>query len=148
MPIVVDLDDEAFSPYGTVEGIEVFRARLQSFPAGFIVLEVDGEIAAYACSEKWLCEREPKLNENSKDTHHPNGKIFFITGMAVSVTYRGKGYGLALLDRLTAIARQENCDKIVLETTHAQGFYLKRGFKVTGTRQERGVALNVMVLEL
>jgi hypothetical protein len=38
MPIVVDLDDEAFSPYGTAVGIEVFRARLQSFLAGFIVL--------------------------------------------------------------------------------------------------------------
>jgi N-acetylglutamate synthase-like GNAT family acetyltransferase len=109
---------------------------------------VDGEIAGYACSEKWLCEREPGLGENPMETHQLTGKLFCITGMAVRIKYQGKGYGLAMLDRLIAIACQENCDRIVLETTHAQGFYLKRGFKVTGTRQERGVALNVMALEL
>ena len=148
IPLVADIDHEAFSPYGTAERIEVFYARFLSFPLGFIVLEVDSEIAGYACSEKWLHERKPGLNENSMETHQSDGRIFCITGMAVRQNQRGKGYGLAMLDRLIAFARQEGCIKIILETTHAQRFYSKRGFKAIGTREERGITLSIMALEL
>jgi len=36
----------------------------------------------------------------------------------------------------------------VLETTHAQGLYLKRGFKTIQSRSERGVTLDIMELDL
>lgn len=148
LSIVADLDDEAFSPYGTAEKLETFVARLQAFPTGFIALEVDGEIAAYGCSEKWLTEREPGLDENPIETHHPKGKVFCITGMAVRIKHRGKGYGLAVLDHLIKIAQQENCKKIVLETTHAQELYFKRGFHISHSRKDRGVRLDIMELSL
>lgn len=61
---IADLDYEAFSPYGTAENQETFQARFRVFPVGFIVLEMDGDIAAYGCSEKWLTERELGLDEN------------------------------------------------------------------------------------
>ncbi|MEW5940435.1 MAG: GNAT family N-acetyltransferase [Chloroflexota bacterium] len=148
LPIVADLDYEGFSPYGTQEKPETFALRLKAFPAGFIVLTEGGEIAAYGCSEKWTTEREPGLDENPLETHKPDGKIFCITGMAVRIEHRGKGYGLAVLNRLIQIARREHCAKIVLETTHAQGLYLKRGFKIARSRLERGVTLDVMALDL
>lgn len=146
--IVADLDDEAFSPFGTAESLETFEARLRAFPTGFVVLEANGEIAGYGCSEKWLDEREPQLDENPLETHQPDGTIFCITGMAVRLSHRGHGYGLAMLDRLIAIARHEGCVKIVLETTHAQGLYLKRGFRTTQSRYERGVTLDILSLDL
>jgi ribosomal protein S18 acetylase RimI-like enzyme len=148
LPQVADLDNEAFLPYGTAETPETFIARLQAFPAGFVVLEVEGQIAAYGCSEKWLSDQEPGLDQNPLATHQPNGHIFCITGMAVRLAHRGRGYGLAVLDHLIEIARQQGCTKIVLETTHAQGLYRKRNFVLVRSREERGVRLDIMVLEL
>ncbi len=148
IPAVVEIDVEAFSPYGTAEKPETFQLRLTAFPNGFIILVADNEIAAYGCSEKWLVEREPGLDENPVVTHQPEGRIFCITAMAVKMKYRGRGYGLRILDKLMEIAHGEGCRKIVLETTHAQGLFLKRGFKTVQNRTERGISLDVMSLDI
>ena len=145
---VVEIDAEAFSPYGTAEKPETFQLRLTAFPNGFIILVADNEIAAYGCSERWLTERELGLDENPLATHQPEGRIFCITAMAVKMKYRGRGYGLLILDKFIEIAHREGCKKIVLETTHAQGLYLKRGFKTVQNRTERGISLDVMSLDL
>jgi len=145
---VAEIDAEAFSPYGTAEKPETFQLRLTAFPDGFIILVADNEIAAYGCSEKWLTEREPGLDENPLATHQPGGRIFCITAMAVKMKYRKRGYGLLILDKLIEIAHREGCKKIVLETTHAQGLYLKRGFTTIQSRTERGVSLDVMSLDI
>ncbi len=148
IPAVEEIDAEAFSPYGTAEKLETFQLRLTAFPHGFIILVADNEIAAYACSEKWLTEREPGLDENPMTTHQADGRIFCITAMAVKTNHRDKGYGLLILDKLIEIAHREGCRKIVLETTHAQGLFLKRGFKTVQSRTERGVSLDVMSLDI
>ena len=145
---VVEIDAEAFSPYGTAEKPETFQLRLTAFPNGFIILIADNEIAGYGCSEKWLTERQPGLDENPLVTHQPDGRIFCITGMAVKTKYRGRGYGLLVLDKLIEIAHNEGCRKIILETTHAQGLYLKRGFKAVQNRTERGISVDVMSLDI
>lgn len=148
IPAVANIDAEAFAPYGTVEQPETFLLRLTAFPNGFIILVAENEIAAYGCSEKWLTEREPGLDENPLATHQPEGRIFCITGMAVKPKYRGRGYSLLVLDKLIEIAHLEGCNKIILETTHAQDLYLQRGFKVVQRRTERGISLDVMSLAL
>lgn len=148
IPAVTEIDAEAFSSYGTAEMPETFQQRLTAFPNGFIILIADNEIAAYGCSEKWLTEQQPGLDENPFVTHQPDGRIFCITGMAVKTKYRGRGYGLLVLDKLMEIAHNEGCRKIVLETTHAQGLYLKRGFKTVQNRTERGISLDVMSLDI
>ncbi len=145
---VAEIDAEAFSPYGTAEKPETFQLRLTAFSDGFIILVADNEIAAYGCSEKWLTEREPGLDENPLATHQPEGRIFCITAMAVKMKYRKRGYGLVVLDKLIEIAHREGCKKIVLETTHAQGLYLKRGFKTVQNRTDREVSLDVMSLDI
>ena len=147
LPTVVQIDTEAFSPYGTAEKPETFQLRLTAFPDGFIILVADNEIAGYGCTEKWLTEREPGLDENPLMTHNLDGRILCITALAVKKEFRGRGYGLRILDKLIEIARRERCLKIVLETTHAQGFFLKRGFKTVHSRTERGVSLDVMSLD-
>ena len=145
---VVEIDAEAFSPYGTAEKPETFQLRLTAFPEGFIILIADNEVAAYGCSEKWLTEREPGLDQNPLASHQPDGRILCITAMAVKTKYRGRGYGLLVLDKLMEIAHREGCRKIVLETTHAQDLYLKRGFKTVQNREERGISLDVMALDI
>ena len=148
IPAVAEIDAEAFSPHGTAEKPETFQFRLTAFPDGFIILIAENEIAAFGCSEKWLTEREPGLDENPLVSHQPEGRIFCITAMAVKTKYRGRGYSLLVLDKLIEIAHKEGCRKIVLETTHAQDLYLKRGFKVVQNRTERGISLDVMALEI
>lgn len=143
---VAEIDAEAFTAYGTAEKTETFQLRLKAFPDGFIILIAENEIAAYGCSEKWLTEREPGLDENPAASHHIDGKILCITAMAVKTAQRGKGYGLVILDKLIEIARRENCGQIIVETTHAQGLYLKRGFKTLRKRTEGEISLDVMSL--
>lgn len=145
---VAEIDAEAFSPYGTAENPETFQLRLKAFPDGFIILVAGNEIAAYGCSEKWMTEREPGLDENPIATHQFEGRIFCITAMAVKTEYRGRGYGLLILDKLIEIAHQEGCKKIILETTHAQGLYIKRGFKTVRNRTEREISLDIMSLDI
>jgi ribosomal protein S18 acetylase RimI-like enzyme len=148
IPAVAEIAAEAFAPYGTAERLETFQLRLTAFPNGFIILVAENEVAAYGCSEKWLTEREPSLDENPLITHQPDGRIFCITGMAVRTKFRGRGYGLLVLDKLIETAHNEGCKKIVVETTHAQDLYLKRGFKTVRTRTERGISLDVMSLDI
>lgn len=145
---VAEINQEAFSEYGTAEKPETFQLRLTAFPDGFIVLIAENEIAAFGCSEKWLTEREPALDENPMITHQPDGRILCITSMAVKMKYRGRGYGLIVLDRLIEIAHREGCRKIVIQTTHAQGLYLKRGFATVQSRTEREASLDVMALDI
>jgi N-acetylglutamate synthase-like GNAT family acetyltransferase len=148
IPAVAEIDAEAFAPYGTAEKPEMFQFRLTAFPNGFIILIANNEIAAFGCSEKWMTEREPRLNENPLVTHQPEGRIFCITAMAVKKEYRGRGFSLLILDKLVEIAHLEGCKKIVLETTHAQDFYFQRGFKTVQQRTEDGISLVVMSLDI
>jgi ribosomal protein S18 acetylase RimI-like enzyme len=148
IPAVVEIDAEAFSPYGTVENPETFQLRLRAFPDGFIILVADNEIAGFGCSEKWLTEREPALDENPLATHQPDGRILCITGMAVRMKYRGKGYGLRMLEKFLEIAHGERCQKIIVETSQAQDFFLKRGFETVQHRTENRVSLDVMSLDV
>jgi len=145
---VAEIDVEAFSPHGTAEKPETFQRRLTAFPDGFVILIAENEIAAYGCSEKWLTEREPSLDENPLVSHQPEGRIFCITALAVKKKYQGRGYRNLVLDKLIEIAHNEGCRKIVLETTHAQDLYLKRGFKVVQNRTERGISFDVMSLDI
>jgi N-acetylglutamate synthase-like GNAT family acetyltransferase len=148
IPAVVEIDAEALSPHGTAQKPETFQRRLTAFPNGFIILVAENEVAAYGCSEKWLTEREPGSGENPAATHQPEGRIFSITGLAVKMKFRGRGYSLLVLDKLIETAHLEGCKKVVIETAQAQDAYLQRGFKTVRTRTERGVSVDVMSLDL
>ena len=148
IPAVVEIDTEAFASTGTAEKLETFQLRLKTFPDGFLILIAENEIAAYGCSEKWLTEREPSLDENPAIAHNIDGKILCITAMAVKSNFRGRGFGLLMLDKLIEMARRENCSQIILETTQAQDLYEKRGFKTLRKRTERELSMDVMSLDL
>jgi ribosomal protein S18 acetylase RimI-like enzyme len=148
IPAVVEIDTEAFSPYGTAQEPETFQLRLTAFPNGFFILVADNEIAGYGCSEKWMTEQAPGLDKNPLETHQPDGRIFCITAIAVKMKYRKRGYGLLILDKLIEIAHLEGCKKIIVETPHAQGLFLKRGFTTVQHRTKHGISFDVMSLDL
>lgn len=148
LPKVIEIDHEAFSPYVTTEEPEIFGKRFLAFPDGFIVAEYNGQVVGCGTSERWLTEREPTMNEDPLLTHHAEGKIFCITGMAVRKVFRGQGIGSSLLIRLVSFAREMGCEKIVLETTHAQDFYLRLGFRVVCEKVQWDVKLKIMEFKL
>ena len=148
IPAVVEIDTEAFAADGTAEQLETFQHRLTAFPNGFVILVAENEIAAFGTSEKWLTEREPGLDENPFVTHQIDGRIFCITAMAVKKKFQGRGFSLMVLDKLIETAHNEGCRKIVVETSHAQELYQKRGFQIVQSRTERGVSLDVMSLDI
>jgi ribosomal protein S18 acetylase RimI-like enzyme len=148
LPDIVDLENEAFTPHGTAESKDVIQSRLTVFPEGFIVLETDGIIAGYASAEKWLNERDPLLDENPLTTHKPDGRILCITSLAIRLPYRGRGFGLAILDRLIEIAHHQKCAQLILSTTRAQAFYSKRGFYILNEHERSGLNFTTMKLEL
>ncbi|MBP6209027.1 MAG: GNAT family N-acetyltransferase [Anaerolineales bacterium] len=148
IPAVVEIDSEIFAPYGISEKPETFQLRLNVFPDGFIIMVADNEIAAFGCSEKWLVEREPGLDENPQITHQPEGRILCITAIAVKMRFREMGYDLLMLDKLIEIAHREGCKNIVLATAQMQGLYLQRGFKKVKSRTERGALLDVMSIDI
>ncbi len=152
LPTIIQLDQTIFGPLGTAESPEIIAARLAVFPAGFFVLEqvqANGtEFVGYGCSEKWLHERDPALDDDPHLTHQPNGPIFCITTIALVSGLRGQGMGGMLLDALLAVARQHNCYKVLVETALAQNFYLRHGWQPVKTRVQRGVTLDVFSLQL
>lgn len=148
IPSVVEIDSEVFAPYGTAERKITFQSRLTAFPNGFVVLVAENEIAGFGCSERWLEEREPGLDENPLITHQPDGRVFCITAMAVKKKFRGRGYSLLLLDKLIETAHLEGCRKVLAETMHDQDLYLKRGFQAVKKRAQSGVSLDVLSLDL
>jgi phosphinothricin acetyltransferase len=53
-----------------------------------------------------------------------------IEDVAVNKDHRGKGIGKSLVEKLIEIAKQKNCDKIVLNTSEKNSkFYEKIGFE-------------------
>ncbi len=148
IPAVVEIDAEAFSSYGAETQPETFQHRLRAFPDGFVILVAENEVAGYGCSEKWLTEREPDLDENPLTAHQPDGRILYITGLAVRAKFLGRGYRLRILDRLMEIAHREGCRKIIVETTHAQDLYQQRGFTTVQNRTAHGISLDMMSLDI
>jgi DNA-binding SARP family transcriptional activator/predicted ATPase/ribosomal protein S18 acetylase RimI-like enzyme len=154
LPQMIELDRAIFGSYGADEDPAVIRARLEVFPAGCVVLEettVDGApgvLLGYLTTEKWATPREPALDEDPHTTHAPQGRILNITTLAVHPAHQNRGLGQRLLDEAIAIARREGCEEIILETAHAESFYLRHGFTKSGERRQRGIVLHIMNYKL
>ena len=150
---IAALDEAVFGWYGAQEEEAIIRSRLLTFPQGCAALEgrsSGGEpfIAAYLTTEKWAELREPALDEAPRESHQPDGRVLNITTLAVAPACQNQGLGARLLDRAISVARQEGCSQIVLETAHAERFYLRHRFRRTGERTERGIRMAIMLLEL
>ena len=152
-PDIAALDQEIFGAYGAQEEPAIIRSRLVTFRQGCAVLEgecADGRpfIAGYLTTEKWAELREPALDEDPQESHRPDGRVLNITTLAVAPPCQNLGLGARLLDSAIAIARQEGCRQIILETAHAERFYLRHRFRRIGARTERGIRMAIMVLDL
>lgn len=145
---IVALDQAIFGAYGADEDPAIIAARLATFEAGCKVIVDSDQILAYLTAEKWRERRAPALDEDPRTTHDPQGTILNITTLAVDPRFQGQGLGRQLLRAAEAIAQQEGCHEIILETARARDFYLRHGYTQTGERVQRGIRLHVMAFSL
>ena len=98
------------------------QAILDSYSEGvlFILAEEEGRVIGYAGLQTVLDER-------------------YITNIAVSRDFRGRGIGSSLVEQLKEKARQKSLAFISLEVRHsnaaAVALYEKQGFKTVGKRK-------------
>jgi len=151
LAVIIHLDQDIFGAYGADEEPGIIRSRLEVFPEGCVVLietQENDSILGYLTTEKWASLREPMLDENPYETPNPLGTVLNITTLAIAPTYQNRQLGKRLLDYAVEIARRENCIQIVLETARAQRFYLRHNFTIISERQQRGIHLTVMGLDV
>lgn len=160
---VLVIEDKSFYQ-GIKESPQVFAERITIFPQGFFLLEIDdcNEPVGYICSELWpgknnLPYQNLVLGHSIKGVHHCQGQELYISSMGVLPEYRGKGFGLLLLNELikqisTGFPQVSNVLLIVSEKwLAARKTYKKLGFaEVTvlpsffepvGLQSEQGIVM-------
>ena len=91
------IEDDSFDP-AIREDLATFRERLEVFPEGFVLLEVDGRVGGYLCSELWDVPRGPKpsdfaLGHSARERHRPRGNSLYISSYGILSGLRGRGLG-------------------------------------------------------
>ena len=148
VPRIVELDHEAFAWSGTSENEITFKHRLQAYPQGCILIEINTIVVGYCTAEKWLTEREPELDQDPLMTHQPSGQVFCITAIAITKRYQHQGLGSLLLLKIIEIAKTDRCFCILLETGKAITWYEKFGFRKIGDRTQNGAKMSIVRLQL
>lgn len=64
-----------------------------------------------------------------------HGKVLYVDDLVTSAAWRSKGYGKALNDYLTDVARQASCGYVTLDShvdrVGAHRFYFREGYAIT-----------------
>lgn len=102
---VMELERESFSA-GIIEDEGVFRARMETFPQGFVLLRdaETGAAAGYLCAERWAADPGDDadgfaLGHDPAERYASDGPVLYTASMAVSPAYRGTGLGELLFSR-------------------------------------------------
>lgn len=129
---IMELEDGGFHQR-IQEDQSVMLKRMQHFPAGFLVLANDSDVASgYLCSELWdsdgsLQESAFALGHDIKDTHRSNGSQLYISSMTVAREYRGSGLGKKFF--------QQSVHMLRTELTHLRGSILLLSAEWTGAHK-------------
>lgn len=135
---IMDIEHESF--HETVyEDMPVFLDRILTFPDGFLVLEVNGNVCGYISSEIWNYSEETHkdmfdLNHSISKVHTSTGSELYISSIGILKKYRRKGYGKLLFSELARrINEKYNILSMILivsvQWTAAKKIYLENGFE-------------------
>lgn len=128
----MDLEDGGFHQR-IQEDKSVMLERMHHFPAGFLVLANDSDMATgYLCSELWdsdgtLHESAFALGHDIKDTHRADGSQLYISSMTVAREYRGSGLGKKFF--------QQSVHMLRTQLTHVRGSILLLSAEWTGAHK-------------
>lgn len=130
---------------------EKILKRIQTYPQGFIVLEVDGVIAGFINSG--ACHEVVLSDENFKELigHDESGGNIVIMSVVVHPDFQGKGYATLLMKAFIKRMKQMNKKSIhLICQTHLVDMYASHGFAYIGESDSDhgGMAWHEMVLAL
>ena len=100
----------------TVEGAtrERIAKRIELFPQGFLVAEINGRVVGIinSCST----DKEDIADEELKEMvgHEPEGKNIIIFSLAVLPEFRKKGISKLLMTKFMAVSKELQKDRILL----------------------------------
>lgn len=122
------------------EDRNIFIERINTFPDGFRVMECDGEVIGYICSELW--ERVNSFNKelftlghSIKNHHISYGREIYISSMGLNPEYRSLGLGNMMFNEFVMYITNLifNIESIVLlvseKWSKARRIYKSNGFK-------------------
>ncbi|MGE5631908.1 MAG: GNAT family N-acetyltransferase [Caulobacteraceae bacterium] len=136
---IMKIEHSSFS-HAICEEEKVFVERIITFSDGFRVMEFNGEIVGYICSEVWdkgnaASEEYFTLGHSIKSQHKPNGSKLYISSMGILPEYRGKGFGKLLFNEFIKYitAAFVNIDSVILIVSekwiNARKIYKENKFK-------------------
>ena len=136
---IMDIERECFDN-DTIESESVYIERIDKFNDGFLVLTNNDTVIGFICSEIWtqcdnLNENSFKLEHSISETLDLNGKVLYISSLAISKQYTGYGYGKTLFNFLieSVTSKYNNIKEIILlvgsEWKNAHQLYKKEGFE-------------------
>lgn len=142
---VMELERSSFAS-GIVEDEAVFRARMETFSAGFILLRdaETGDVAGYLCAERWAADPGDdadcfSLGHDPAARYSPDGPVLYTASMAVSPAYRGSGLGALLFsrgrERIMAAAPGIDSELLIVneDWAGARRIYERAGFAARGS---------------
>ncbi|MDW7732883.1 MAG: N-acetyltransferase [Methanolobus sp.] len=140
MDRIMLIEHESFHQ-NIVESRDVFAERIELFPEGFLLLEIDGSIAGYISSEIWeytesIEQERFSLDHTIADVHTTAGSQLYISSIGILKRHRGKGYGKLLFRELTERinSKYEISDMVLIVSENwnaARKIYEKNGFQET-----------------
>jgi [ribosomal protein S18]-alanine N-acetyltransferase len=132
--------EHASFPEDICEDRNVFIERITTFSDGFRVMECDGKIIGYICSELWeranvFSKELFTLGHSIKNRHKYYGREIYISSMGLNQEYRSLGLGKSMfnefVDHITS--KLANVESIVLlvseKWSKARKIYATNGFK-------------------
>ncbi len=130
---------------------EKILKRIQTYPQGFIVLEVDGVIVGFINSG--ACYEVVLSDEAFKELigHDDAGENMVIMSVVVHPNFQGKGYATLLMKEFINRMKQLNKKSIhLICQTHLIDMYASHGFAYIGKSDSDhgGMAWHEMILEL
>lgn len=102
---IMFIEDNSFCQ-GIREERDVFLERIITFPTGFLLLEHEGRVIGYICSELWRYQEnidveDLKLGHWIKNIHDPAGEELYISSMGILPEFRGEGLGALMFESLS-----------------------------------------------
>lgn len=136
---VMEIEYSAF-PNLICEEKSIFSERIEIFPEGFRIMEVNKKAIGYICSERWttpsvITDKLFSLGHSIKKQHNPKGKYLYISSMGILKKYHGKGFGKALFEEFIRYISCEirHIDSIILIVSenwlNARRIYSGNNFK-------------------
>ena len=100
---ILKVEQTCFEP-DFCESPTVFTERLKVFPEGFIIMEFEGNVMGFFCSEIWnykenLSSKDFSLGHSIAKVHQEAGTELYISSWGIAPDFRGEGLGRELFDK-------------------------------------------------